>query len=342
MYSLSYNLHNPYYDLVLGGNVYGTQTTSSMAAYMNSQAGYDIIGGVNGDHFSFANGIPLGFSMDDGIIVESPVTDTDADGYMFYSLGVTRDGEVVAGYNPTLIASCQKTDGSASISIDRINRTREWWNGAQLCLFTNRYSSSTHEEAGGRELVIQVTSGSVSPQGGPLRGEVVSVVTSGNAAIGANQVVLSGEGDKATALQQYTVGDEIEMYFRFTDENWNKVDFAIGGNYVIVENGRPRPTPTAVRPVRLPLRHSALPSASGRTAPWCWWLPTAGAAAGSASPPTICPASWRKITAANTPSCWTAAVPPLWSPRPRPEVIRCAILWPPLSGPWATAFLSPV
>lgn len=89
VYSLSYNLHNPYYDLVLGGNVYGTQTTSSMAAYMNSQAGYDIIGGVNGDHFSFANGIPLGFSMDDGIIVESPVTDTDADGYMFYSLGVT-------------------------------------------------------------------------------------------------------------------------------------------------------------------------------------------------------------------------------------------------------------
>ena len=238
VYSLSYNLHNPYYDLVLGGNVYGTQTTSSMAAYMNSQAGYDIIGGVNGDHFSFANGIPLGFSMDDGIIVESPVTDTDADGYMFYSLGVTRDGEVVAGYNPTLIASCQKTDGSASISIDRINRTREWWNGAQLCLFTNRYSSSTHEEAGGRELVIQVTSGSVSPQGGPLRGEVVSVVTSGNAAIGANQVVLSGEGDKATALQQYAVGDEIEMNFRFTDENWNKVDFAIGGNYVIVENGQ--------------------------------------------------------------------------------------------------------
>lgn len=83
-----------------------------------------------------------------------------------------------------------------------------------------------------------MTSGSVSPQGGPLRGEVVSVVTSGNAAIGANQVVLSGEGDKATALQQYTVGDEIEMYFRFTDENWNKVDFAIGGNYVIVENGQ--------------------------------------------------------------------------------------------------------
>ncbi len=34
--------------------------------------------------------------MDDGVIVESPTTDTDADGYMFYSLGVTRDGEVVA------------------------------------------------------------------------------------------------------------------------------------------------------------------------------------------------------------------------------------------------------
>ncbi len=48
---LSYNLRNPYYDLVLGGNVYGSQTTSSMAASLNSQANYDIIGGVNGDHF---------------------------------------------------------------------------------------------------------------------------------------------------------------------------------------------------------------------------------------------------------------------------------------------------
>ena len=176
--------------------------------------------------------------MDDGVIVESPTTDTDADGYMFYSLGVTRDGEVVAGYNPTLIASCQKPGGGASVTIDRINRTREWWSGAQLCLFTSRYSSSTHEESGGCELVIEVTSGSVSPQGGPLRGKVVSVVTSGNASIGANQVVLSGEGDKAAALQQYAVGDEIEMDFRFTEESWNKVDFAIGGNYVIVENGQ--------------------------------------------------------------------------------------------------------
>ncbi|MCI9414505.1 MAG: phosphodiester glycosidase family protein [Clostridiales bacterium] len=237
LYSLTYDAHNPYYDLVLGGNVYGSQTTSSMAASLNAQSNYDVIGGVNGDFFSFANGIPMGFSMDDGAIVESPVTDTGTDGYMFYALGVTRDGEAVAGPNPTLIASCQKPGGSASVTIDRVNRTREWWNGAQLVLFTDKYGSSTHEESGGRELVINVTSGSASPQGG-LRGTVASIVTGGNAAIGANQVVLSAEGDKATALQQYAVGDTIEMNFRFTDEKWNKVDFAIGGSYAIVVNGQ--------------------------------------------------------------------------------------------------------
>lgn len=237
LYSLSYDIHNPFYDLVIGGNVYGSQSTTSMAAALNAQPEYDIIGGVNGDFYSFANGIPMGFSMDDGAIVESPVNDTDADGYMFYALGVTRSGETVAGYNPTLISSCQKADGSASVVIDRINRTREWWNGAQLALFTSHYSSSTHESSGGVELVIDITRGSVSPQEG-LTGTVSSIVTSGNAAIGANQVVLSAEGDKAVALQQYAVGDTIEMSFRFTDEMWNEVDFAIGGSYAIVVNGQ--------------------------------------------------------------------------------------------------------
>ena len=46
LYSLTYDAHNPYYDLVLGGNVYGSQTTSSMAASLNAQSNYDVIGGV--------------------------------------------------------------------------------------------------------------------------------------------------------------------------------------------------------------------------------------------------------------------------------------------------------
>ena len=178
----------------------------------------------------------MGFCMDNGEILESPVTDKDADGYMFYSLGITQDGDVVTGYNPTLISTYQKvgSDIEDRVNISRINRTRESY--APSVLFTEAYGSST-KTSGGLELVIKVTSGSVSPQANPLVGEVIAISESGNSSIAEGTVVLSCEGTALNELKKFAVGDEIEMNFSFVEEEWNYVDFAIGGNYSIVQNG---------------------------------------------------------------------------------------------------------
>ena len=82
-------------------------------------------------------------------------------------------------------------------------------------------------------------SGSVSPQANPLVGEVIAVNEKGNSAIEEGTVVLSGEGAAVADLKSYQVGDEIEMNFSFVEEEWNYVDFAIGGHYSIVQNGEP-------------------------------------------------------------------------------------------------------
>ena len=110
-------------------------------------------------------------------------------------------------------------------------------------MYTEAYGASTKttETNGtkGLELVIEVKSGSVSPQANPLVGEVVAINENDNSPIGEGQVVLSAEGTAMNALKNYQVGDEIEMNFSFVEEEWNYVDFAIGGHYSIVQNGQP-------------------------------------------------------------------------------------------------------
>ncbi len=135
--------------------------------------GYTVLAGVNGDHFSFfQTGNPYGFCMDDGEILESPTDSKDAAAICFIRLA-SPDGEVVTGYNPTLIATYQR-EGSPiedRISIERINRTREGF--AASVLFTEAYGDSTKTE-GGLELVIQVESGKCWSSGQSACGQRLS------------------------------------------------------------------------------------------------------------------------------------------------------------------------
>lgn len=240
LYTITYDYSDPNYDLALGGKVYGSSTVTNMAKALNAVDGYTAIGGVNGDHFSFQYGIPMGFSMDDGRIVESPASDKNAGGYMFHAIGITRDGKAVAGYNPTLISSVKLSGDSDEnrIFINRINRTRESY--APLTLFTEDYGTSTKSEAGGLEFRIKVTSGAVSPQANPLVGTVEASSEDGDMAIEPGTVVLSASGASIADLQQLKLkaGDKVEMNFGFLQEEWNNVDFAIGGHYAIVQGGK--------------------------------------------------------------------------------------------------------
>lgn len=238
LYTITYDYSDPNYDLVLGNKVYGLSKVTNMAKNLNAQDNYTVVAGVNGDHFSYSTGIPMGFSMDDGRIVESPVADKNADGYMFNAIGITRDGKAVAGYNPTLISTLKKSGASDEdrMSIDRINRTRESF--APMALYTEDYGTSTHTKSGGIELRVKVTSGGVSPQANPLVGTIEAISTDGNLAITPGTVVLSAEGSRMVDLKKFAQGDTVEMNFAFLQEEWNDVDFAIGGHYAIVQDGK--------------------------------------------------------------------------------------------------------
>ncbi len=237
IYTVTYDYTDPNYDLVVSGQIGSRATVSEMAKSLAENPHYQVLAGVNGDHFSYGTGIPLGFCMDDGEILESPVTDKEADGYFFHSFGVKRDGTSLSGYNPTLIATHKKAGmpDSRRCTISRINRTRESF--APSVLFTPAYGSST-KTTDGKELIIKIVSGNVGPQSNPLIGEITDIRTEGNSPLEAGTVVLSCQGSAERDLDMYAVGDRIEMTFTFLEEEWNDVDFAIGGNYAIVQNGK--------------------------------------------------------------------------------------------------------
>ena len=80
IFTVTYDYTDPNYDLAIGGNIGDRNTVTEMAQMLGEVEGYTVLAGVNGDHFSFQTGIPMGFCMDDGEILESPTDSKDAAG----------------------------------------------------------------------------------------------------------------------------------------------------------------------------------------------------------------------------------------------------------------------
>ena len=220
----------------IGANVYGRALVDELTPIDGSDA--TVVAAVNGDHFSFKTGIPLGMSISNGEIITSPVPAYDADEYYFHALGITDDGDVLVGENPELYM--QFTAGDETLTIDRINRTREQWDGEQIVLFTPAYGESTHTDTMGTEIIVQVDEGEVKA-GSVINGTVIGVGNEGDSPLEEGTVVISAHILRLQEIAHIAEGDPISISFEFADPAWNDVTFAVGGNMTIVEDGEALP-----------------------------------------------------------------------------------------------------
>jgi len=249
------------YTLVADGRMYrpvigGTQGGRSLIRDMEPVTGDgQPVAAINADHFSFQTGVPLGMSISDGEIIASPVEAYDADEYFFHALGITEDGEVLTGENPTLYM--QYTVGDETVSLDRINRTRTHWGGEMVCLFTPAYGESTGTNRNGVEYIIRVDEGEVKA-GSTLKGVITKKNTDNDSPLEEGTVVLSLDIKQFDEIDRLKEGDEIEFYFGFEDERWNEAVFAVGGNMTIVEGGEALPYDYTVSAFADPQPRSAL------------------------------------------------------------------------------------
>ncbi len=215
----------------IGGTVYGKQLVQDAAPI---GVDGDAVAAINGDHFSFKTGVPLGMSISGGRLITSPIPPYNADDYYFHALGITADGTVLTGENPTLYM--QAESGETIITVDRLNRTRESWEGGQVVLFTPDYGESTDTDYTGVEYIIRVDDGEVAA-GQKLKGTIIEENWDNDSPLEDGTVVLSMHMMAYVGIEPLVVGDEVSFLFTFEEEEWNDVQFAVGGNLTAVENG---------------------------------------------------------------------------------------------------------
>lgn len=215
----------------IGGAVHGRELVQDMTPIgVEGEAAVSL----NGDHFSFQTGIPLGMSISGGRLITSPVPAYNAEDYYFHALGITADGTVLTGENPTLYI--QGESGEQIFPVDRLNRTRESWEGGQVSLFTPDYGASTGTDYSGVEYIIRVDEGEVAAGSG-IKGTVLEENWDNDSPLKEGTVVLSLHMMVYVQMEPLAIGDEVSFQFSFEEEEWNAVEFAVGGNLTAVAEG---------------------------------------------------------------------------------------------------------
>jgi hypothetical protein len=203
------------------GALLGRETVTSMQRRVSSTA---TVAGVNGDFFTWDEGIPTGMHMESGVLMTPPHPKRS-------SLGITDDGTLV---------------------IDRVAMLGTWQGSSQrrplgglnqrpgpegTSLFTPAWGPTTPAAQGTVEITLNPL-----PPAAPftdLTGTVIAVKPGGGTPIPPGGGVLVGRGSSAGRLaSEAPVGQEVTARLILRPQ-WGGVVDAIGAGPVIVRNGQP-------------------------------------------------------------------------------------------------------
>ena len=207
-----------------GEQFYGSRQTISQAASSLEAKGYDVIGGINADFFSFSDGVPTGLFIDHGRVITS--TDWEA------AVGFMADGSAIIG-DP--ISNILVSGESGKIAVFDYNKTRTT---RGLCLLDRYYSDTTHFGSPGQSIIMEYDDFSTLKIGQPITLTVVDKVSgSSSFEIGENQMVLSRRDD-CTSMPwiDFQIGERVTIDFQTSDPRWGEVQYAVGGK-TLISNG---------------------------------------------------------------------------------------------------------
>jgi len=207
--------------LLSNDSLLGRETVTSMQKRASSTA---TVAGVNGDMFSWDEGLPSSMLMQSGVLETPPHP-------LRSSLGVSDDG---------------------SLLIDRVKMLGQWQGsgpqralnglnqrpGAQgISLFTPVWGATTPNASGTVEVVLEPL-----PPASPftdLTGPVTDLKTGGGTPIPRDGAVLVARGSAATHLAAEAALGENMLVRLVLRPNWGGVVDAIGGGPLIVRDGQP-------------------------------------------------------------------------------------------------------
>jgi flagellar hook assembly protein FlgD len=207
--------------LLSNDSLLGRETVTSMQKRAMSSAN---VAGVNGDLFTWDEGLPSGMLMQSGVLEAPPHSRRS-------TLGITDDGSLIID-RVTMLGQWQ---GSGPLrALNGLNQRP----GAQgISLFTPAWGAATPQASGTVEVVLEPF-----PPAAPftdLTGTVIDIKTGGGTPIPRDGGVLVARGSAANRLAAESAIGEPMLVKLVLRPQWGAVVDAIGGGPLIVRDGQP-------------------------------------------------------------------------------------------------------
>lgn len=209
------------------------QGNPSAAAQALERGGDQVVAGINGDYYVVNTGVPLGLVVTDGILRSSS-------SYV-YGIGFQPDGTAFIG-QPNLKITANTA--SASFDLSGFNKVRKSEGG--IYLFSSDFGSNTMNTSAGVDVILSLPEGDLVPNlkiGGSVTATVDKVVeATGSTALTAGKIVLSVNASGSTydlsLLRALKAGDSVTIRVSSADTRWNSAQFATGGLYRLLVDGK--------------------------------------------------------------------------------------------------------
>ncbi|MCI5513146.1 MAG: phosphodiester glycosidase family protein [Clostridia bacterium] len=186
--------------------------------------------------------VPRGFNMYDGEIITSAhmQQETPYEG-TFYSFGITEDGVAVLGNPQVSVTINDKTSGAkaGTMGINRLPANNT------LIMYTDRGSVSNYALSDAYEIIIDCDADYTVCHGAKIVGKVTGITKPGEAKqeMKQNRIILTARGTRLSSLENFAIGDSVEISVSVTDsmgntEVWRRMKNAVGGHIPVIIDGK--------------------------------------------------------------------------------------------------------
>ena len=232
---ISYTPNKTVLPVVSYGNKITSKSTLTTSARAVEKDGSQVVAGINGDYYVVNTGVPLGIVVTEGALRSSA-------SYLS-AIGFLDDGTAFIGTPDLTIRVITGENGQTSFDLDGLNKVRSSEGGVYL--FTEDFGATTLNTKSGVDVILAL------PEGGTDLLKIGSTVTAtvervveatGATALEHGKIVLSTVGTGGAwhlrTLRNLSAGDKVQIQISSADPHWNDVEYAMGGLYHLLENGK--------------------------------------------------------------------------------------------------------
>lgn len=201
--------------------------------------GYHLIFGLNGDAYDVSNGIPIGITINNGVLLLTAQSE--------YGFGLTKEGKLQ--YGKANLPITYTLDNKNYYKISHVNRDRKE-EADEIYLYTKHYYPTTNSNYQGIEVILKVVNQDELKVGVPYELEVSQIVEvsnkiSGNKTkIAKNKAILAASSltNAYNQLKQLKIGDKLIVNVSDNEEKtitWSNILYGMGMYHLLLDKGVP-------------------------------------------------------------------------------------------------------